>query len=182
MKPWGFNILSALSLALCLGTAVLWARSTFRTQFLCCNRCDVSGMVGDHVTEHHACFWLCQSNGRIVFQYSQDVWTVIRAGGVVSLPLPAGTQWFYGSGNGGGFSFQQIQGKPFLGTAQNRVRDFKIESPHWAVVAAASIVPLCWLFSRWNRRPRAGLCANCGYDLRASPDRCPECGVVSVKV
>jgi hypothetical protein len=50
---------------------------------------------------------------------------------------------------------------------------------HWAWLAAlASLVPMISII-RARRLARPGCCIACGYDLRATPDRCPECGTLS---
>ena len=50
--------------------------------------------------------------------------------------------------------------------------------PIWPFALVVSLPLLPWLLKLRRRSGRAGHCRQCGYDLRATPDRCPECGAV----
>lgn len=99
-----------------------------------------------------------------------------RAGFVVTL-------WSNPSlANGGGFGYSS--GHPLsLYTAKNSmppVRDTLrvLAVPDWLLAMATALYPATWaLRARFRYRARrSGLCPRCGYDLRATPARCPECG------
>ena len=52
--------------------------------------------------------------------------------------------------------------------------------PLWPIIVLSGILPGLRLWRRVRRRinARKGQCRECGYDLRATPQRCPECGTV----
>lgn len=63
-------------------------------------------------------------------------------------------------------------------------RAWFLRVPHAAVIAILSLMLLArkvGLRRKRERRERLGLCHSCGYDLRASPERCPECGMAVEK-
>ncbi len=53
-----------------------------------------------------------------------------------------------------------------------------VNIPHWFLATLSG--GLCVVFARawWKRRKRdlKGRCRKCGYDMRATPNCCPECG------
>ena len=162
------NLLTALSLLLCVAVCVLWVRSYWVPE-------SVSYWGNAHV------LGLYSSKGRAALTLATGTIGPAEreAGGyglrykVVNPPsvITAG-RW--------GFVIRRIpvSGGTWSGTLH------MVVVHDWLPVAAAALLPGAWLFRRVrmrNRRP--GLCTICGYDLRATPGRCPECGAApSVKV
>ena len=60
---------------------------------------------------------------------------------------------------------------------------FICAAPYWFLFLAACVPP-AWRAWRSDNQPaasRSALCPSCNYDLRATPDRCPECGTVPAR-
>ena len=64
--------------------------------------------------------------------------------------------------------------------------DFRPRAESWFVFVPIAlpailfaVAPVWWLLGRrrtMRRRRKLGVCDRCGYDLRATPNKCPECG------
>jgi hypothetical protein len=69
--------------------------------------------------------------------------------------------------------------------SRNGIPNFRVQHVFVPIWFLAFVSGIPWASQRiWKRLHyrAAGSCHVCGYDLRATPDRCPECGAVVNKV
>jgi hypothetical protein len=175
------NLLTALSLLLCVAVVAVWVRSWFHG--------DTVGWSLSHPRDandpdapypsRRSAVWLTviASNGRLGVLYS-------RYYGEATPPL-YGSHWQYRrtdpSGELEGVTwaklshFAQVSSVPSEGYIE-----YQAYVRLWPLAVLTAVPPAlrAWRTVRRRRAAGPGKCSHCGYDLRATPERCPECGTM----
>lgn len=166
-RPWLrrlFTIASAISLLLCLATLVLWTRSYSSEDALKFRRWQVSSLRG--------AIAFCWGDGLNV-EPAFETKAVTSFRGIIGQLIDLSDIGYMKD-----HSF--IYGCGFAVATFNRNTVYHIFAcPLWIPAILFAIAPTYWFFAPHRRRvkrAKLGLCPTCGYDLRATPDRCPECG------
>ena len=163
------NLLTVLSLVLCLALVAMWVRSHFVWDQWAGQRQGVQRVI---VSDAGRIGYSEFRSGRHIFPDSRWRWIrrQPRGSNAQASGLHDLVRWDV-----------RDQMKFHFGGERQTISAREWWLPHWMPASVVAVLPL-WrgsmVFARRRREPRrrAGLCLSCGYDLRATPGRCPECG------
>jgi hypothetical protein len=170
------NLLTALSLLLCVAVAALWVRSYWRYDQVNWFSAD-SGLClasGDGIL---AVMFGPNYNGAGAVAWPRG-WRYRNYAALGAQGLPGQVQIAsyhqlgrLGLAYDGNRLITPSEGPPYFSS-------HRVYFPHWLALIVLSAMPAAraWRAWRCRRAVAAGKCPSCGYDLRATPGRCPECG------
>jgi hypothetical protein len=190
-----FTLWAAAIVPVFISTCVLWVRSYwvgdqyYRSHWTALRGPDVphGATGGDRLNER--AIWLISGRGGFAVETRfQDIsfpWhlenarpvnVTTRISGDPSYPA-VGSAAPSGVGRLGFGYWSSSYGSEYVATSR------RIWFPAWSAALLTGAFPAMWLQRharerRGRRWARAALCSKCGYDLCASPGRCPECGAV----
>jgi hypothetical protein len=176
-----FNLAAAVSLMLCVAAGVFWVRSYLaRTTGPMVSFGGASGAVFRAVPipagpDRFA--FIGSASGRLLLiqQWSAGPVDASHCGVFGSPDSVVAYSPFHVVEDAGLVGFGHVSN-----TFPTGGRASVLAVPFWAVVVVTLALPLSALRRRLRDRRliREGRCRACGYDLRATPGRCPECGAI----
>ena len=178
-----FTLCSALSLLLCVAVCALWVRSHFQADHVYRLQPAVTqdGQGWDALT-------FSSTGGRLaVYRQVAALWLEETRTSQAQLGHWGWHRFSYPatpSSRKGTLAYRWGFQLDHAGRGEQFERHWYVGAPHWIIAAVCAALPAARVAAAWHRRRRTrrGLCPKCGYDLRASPDRCPECGAAPLVV
>jgi hypothetical protein len=165
MRHPSLPALAAVSLLLALSTAALLIRTQFASDSLCWSH----GPRDD---------WLITARGILIYQHAAGIPpTAPRTPGYRSFPSSDLTSASFPSPP------TRLLGNQVASLSSGPTRAWIWAIPLYQPLLLSLLLPALYLARTLRHRSRTyllsqGLCPACGYDLRATPGRCPECGAV----
>jgi hypothetical protein len=177
MKRRLLNLLTLLSLLLLVGVGVLWVRSHFVRDRVLWRNVNGARWVetgpGDLIVGVELANWAGWPTNDFGLRYERDQPRPTVEHVVRMLVLNVGPRDTFEQWQGVGFGWWRWR------PASRASLFARLVVPLWAFAVGAALLPSWRGVRRWRRSwRRPGVCRACGYDLRATPGRCPECGAV----